>query len=89
MGPLVFSCTFSLGGTYMGKGSCPTKRQGKGLPGDLFQEMCLLLKRGARDGVALKRQSGLHQNTPRDELEWRLVMSPWGGSWIQAQLLRP
>lgn len=65
------------------------KREREGLSGGLLQERHPLPRRGARDGVVLKRCSGLHQNMPHNEFEWRLVMSPRGtGSRIQAQLLR-
>jgi len=55
------------------------KREGEGLSRGLLQERQLLSRRGARDRVVLKRPSGLHQNAPCNEFEWRLVMSPRGG----------
>lgn len=61
----------------------PIKREGEGQSRVLLQKKQLLLRRGARDGVVLKRLSGLRQNTPRDEFEWRLVMSPGAGDGQQ------
>lgn len=70
--------------------SCEKGREKTRLLRGALWERCFLLGRGEKDEVVLKRCSGLHQNTPCNEFEWRLVMSPSGeGSRIQARLLRP
>lgn len=64
------------------------KKEREGLSTRLLQERHLFPSRAARDGIVLKRHSGLHQNTPHSKFEWWLVMSPGGGQQDSGSVIK-